>query len=79
MKTKELLELLSKADPEEKVIFWIDDGCCGDFLELDLYDVELYDIKPVNAVLRFNALPGYKSCIQSGGTKRADKEYWKNK
>ena len=25
----------------------------------------------------FKALPGYRSCLQSGGTVRSDFEYWK--
>ena len=80
MKVKELIEQLQKADPDTDVSFWIDDGCCGDFIDLEIYDVSIYDYsKPITAALRFQALPGYKSCIQAGGTKRADEKYWGDK
>lgn len=85
MKTKDLIEILKECDPEEEVAFNIDDGCCGDYLSLEAYDFEnckdynketkKYD-KPGWLTIRFKHLPGYKSCIQSGGTQRAHIEYW---
>jgi hypothetical protein len=86
MKTKELIEVLKACDPEQEVSFQMDDGCCGDYLSLDAYDFEHIDDYnretrrfgiPGWLTVRFRALPGYRSCRQSGGTIRADKEYWK--
>jgi len=85
VKTKELLEVLKECDPEQEVSFQAADGCCGEYFELQADDFEhQYDYNkktkkwdvPGWAVIRFPSLPGYRSCIQSGGTKRADKEYW---
>lgn len=79
MKVKDLIEVLQKADPESEVCFIMDDGCCGDWLDLDAYD---FDILPYSskelplAQIRFSPLPGYHSCIQSGGTKEAHEKYW---
>ena len=80
MKVKELLPLLQNSDPESEIGFWIDDGCCADFIELEVHDA--YDNDPyaggikkpdaIYTIVRFDCLPGYRSCLQSGGTKRAD-------
>ncbi len=85
MKTKELLEVLKECDPEKEVSFLMDDGCCGEIMEMVAYDFEhnaeysketkRFDV-PGWLTIRFHALPGYRSCIQSGGTQKADKEYW---
>lgn len=85
MKNKELIEVLKKCDPEQDASFQMDDGCCGDYIELDDYYFEhttdynrvthKFDV-PGWLTIRFKALPGYRSCRQSSGTKRADKEYW---
>ena len=78
MKVSELLEELSKADPDQEVFFCMDEGCCGDTMELDAYDaecVEMYDGEKYVRVF-FRPVPGYSSCRQSGNTKRAHEEYW---
>lgn len=78
MKAKELIEALQKADPESDVCFLIDDGCCGDWIDLNAYDFETMSLEKHGSWTRisFSALPGYRSCIQSGGTKSADEKYW---
>lgn len=77
MKVKDILEQLNKLSPEEDLAFWMDDGCCGDFMELNLYDISVYDHNhPALGAMRFSTLPGYKSCIQSSNTKKSDEKYW---
>ena len=78
MKVSELIVELQKLNQDSELPFWIDDGCCGDYLDLDLYDVSIYDHDKTNVVgaLRFSSLPGYRSCIQSSQTKRTDEERW---
>jgi hypothetical protein len=54
-------------------------GCCGDTEFMDLIDVDVMEpAKDWSGALRFQfaQLPGYRSCIQAGGTIRSDKEYW---
>jgi hypothetical protein len=74
MKVKELRELMRELDDDADVQFSMDDGCCGDYLTLELAfsDAILAGLME----LRFKAVPGYRSCIQSGATKQADKDYW---
>lgn len=79
MKVKELIEALQQCDSGEDICFLMNDGCCGDFLDLEAYEVDVLDTGR-NAPwprIWFRAVPGYRSCIQSGGTKKADEEYWK--
>ncbi len=83
MKAKELLEYLTKADPESEVQFSMDEGCCGDTYSLEAYDIYNNDPYAGNikipdsifTVIYFKSIPGYRSCLQVGGTKRADKEW----
>jgi hypothetical protein len=80
MKVKELQELINSCDPEQDVLFAIQDGCCGDTMPLEIWDFERFTYKSCNyPIITFKPLPGYRSCIQSGGTKRSDTEYWKDK
>jgi len=74
MKVKELRELMEELDEDAEIQFSINDGCCGDYLvlELDFSDAILAGLME----LRFKAIAGYKSCVQSGATKQADKDYW---
>ena len=77
MKIKELLEELEGLDPELDVFVQMSAGCCGDNEDLEIYDVEGFD--KCGLFIRCAALPGYRSCIQYGGTLEADKKYWKIK
>jgi hypothetical protein len=85
MKAKELIEELQKVGPETEIQFNIQDGCCGDYIELDIIDSEFgtrfKDTKHEEDLARFMfaPLPGYNSCSQSGGTKRLDEKYWEKK
>lgn len=84
MKIKELKEILKNL-PEEmdevEIYSTMSSGCCGDVEQLEDLDIDfrLPDLKGKDkGSLRFyySALPGYRSCIQSGATLRGDKEYW---
>lgn len=76
----DLRKLIEGQPDDAEVVLEMTDGCCGDTLDLDYEEsrtsLEDYDKKPGYIVLRTAPLPGYRSCIQSGGTKEADKEYW---
>jgi hypothetical protein len=80
MKAKELLELLQKCDPEEDVSFQMISGCCGEHEYMEVVDAEVFDMRddkyPKWLIIEFAPLPGYRSCIQAGGTIRAHAEYW---
>jgi hypothetical protein len=84
VKVKELKALLKeyKCKPDDEVVFRMASGCCGNFEDLEPYkgfEHEYY--KPYrkgdNGVLQFDfySLPGYRSCLQAGSTKRADEEW----
>lgn len=78
MKVKELKDQLNQLSDEDDVNFLMDSGCCGDYEEMEVYDLDLFrEFKLL--LVRFKALPGYRSCIQSGSTLKQDKEYWKDK
>jgi hypothetical protein len=78
MKVKDLVKLLSQSDQESDVWFAMSDGCCGEWLELEAYDADL-TVDDNTVRVFFEAIPGYRSCIQSSGTKKSDQEYWKRK
>ncbi len=83
MKIKELKDLLNSLPSEmDSLEVWctMSSGCCGDFEELGLLEVdERLPSKDDPGMLRihFNeSLPGYRSCRQVSQTKDNDKEYW---
>lgn len=74
MKVKDLIKALLEVDQDAKVLFQMDDGCCGDYFELDNPDLDLEtdqykDEKWVQ--IRFPSLPFLSSCISSGLAQRA--------
>jgi hypothetical protein len=84
---REFMEQIPKDTPgDEPIIFRMKSGCCGDFEDMDLIDIENLILNPYpqqsktkylgSIVFMFDSLPGYKSCIQAGNTVRQDKEYW---
>lgn len=82
MKIKELRELIATMQDDDAVSFEMLSGCCGDYEDLDLVDAWVNDSsyknrREVYLRIEFAPLPGYRSCIQTGGTKRAHDEYWK--
>jgi hypothetical protein len=79
MKVKELIDELNKADPESEVQFMMDDGCCGDWLDLECYGADTLDVGETLPLIqvRFHPVPGYVSCRQGSATKRAHEAYWK--
>jgi hypothetical protein len=77
MKVSELKQLIAGLKDDAVVSFLMDSGCCGDYEDMEAYDSETY--KDESLVIRLKSLPGYKSCIQAGGTKRSDEEYWRDK
>ena len=74
MKIKELKELIEGMDDDGEVWINMQDGCCGDTMEMKVIDLDQYSPKFASILLA--AVPGYKSCIQAGGTKESDKKYW---
>jgi hypothetical protein len=81
MKVKELLEVLQKSDPESYICFAMDDGCCGDWLDLEAYEARLLDYYPPNlpqVQVHFVAVPGYHSCISSSGIKNRHQKVQSN-
>lgn len=78
MTIKELKDLIKDSGDTDEIFFYIQDGCCGDTISLELKDQERFNYKDTNNILlTFKYLPGYKTCIQSGGTKREHEEYMK--
>lgn len=86
MKVKDLIEELSKADPEADLVFSMSDGCCADreWLELDtaFFDEHLqYNLK--SELVRPKSIPNgtfefffkapwfLSSCRKSGAAKQA--------
>lgn len=78
MKKAKLLELIQKLDDNDEILFQIQDGCCDDSLDLIVDDTAYHnlDVEGKVVIVKFSSLPGYRSCIQAGQTKRADQEYW---
>lgn len=85
MKIKELKELLNslpESMDDQEIYSVMSSGCCGDTEDLEQLEVDYYlPSKGFNGMLRltYSSLPGYRSCIQAGATKRQDEEYWKEK
>ena len=80
MKVGELKKELAKLSDDVEVHFLMYSGCCGETETLTLspgFELETYE--DTTLIFYFDSLPGYKSCIQAGGTLRAHEEYWKNK
>jgi hypothetical protein len=78
MKASELKELLKNTDENSEVFFQIQDGCCGDTISLKIVDSEVFNYKDGESgdvFVTFKYLPGYKTCIQSGGTQNSHKKY----
>ena len=81
MKVKDLIEKLSAIKNQEgEISFLMDDGCCGDFIELDPpYNIEEAVLKGYEpwTVIRFNAIEILSTCIGSGRAHRSVLEYRK--
>lgn len=79
MKVKELLAELQGIDPETEIIFRAMEGCCDDTRDLELADFEASKLADniFWVGFTFKQLPGYYSCIQTGGTIKAHNDYWK--
>lgn len=80
MKVQELRALLQDLDGDVDVMFRMSRGCCGDYLDLKLAYAESCK-DPISkkfymAEVRFEAVAGYKSCIQASKTERDDGLYW---
>jgi len=90
MKVKDLIERLSKADPEAELSFQMADGCCGDQEYLELYDADFEEYKMYNKagelvrpkdlpngifIFSFNAPWFMDTCITSGQAKSAAKAH----
>ena len=83
MKAKDLAAWAMQADPDSEVSFEMASGCCGNWEDMTLMDVDVIGINykgntPTEHYVRIllESVPGYKSCIQAGNTKRAHDEYW---
>lgn len=80
VKTLELIELLKKCDSDEEVTFEMSSGCCGDYEYMDVTDTRINEYGNSKSIsITFAPLPGYKSCIQAGGTIQNDRKYWEKK
>lgn len=75
MTVKELIEELKNVPEDTKIVFTMDDGCCGDFFQLefsscDTDKVSLPKEEPYyKCEIRLKAMEGFTSCIKSGRTK----------
>jgi hypothetical protein len=75
MTVEELIEELQKVPGDTNIEFQMNDGCCGDYiiLELSSADAETHNFhnEPEYSTVqvRFKAIEGFTSCIQSGTTK----------
>jgi len=75
MKIKELKDAIANLNDDAEISFLMDSGCCSETETMVANDLETYENSAL--IVRFNSLPGYKSCLQAGATKRAHEEYWK--
>ena len=75
MKKRDMIELLKDLPDDADIAFAMIDGCCGERLELEVEE-NMLEAYGGFAFITFSALPGYRSCLQSGTTKRLDEEYW---
>lgn len=77
MKVKTILETLKNIDPETEIHFSFNSGCCGDYMNLVINDIEIDIYKDFTFVnFRFNHIPGYYSCRQAAATIKEHEEYW---
>lgn len=74
MKVKELKELIESMSDDAEIYFELADGCCSNYILLDVAEALSYS--NMDGTVRFKAIAGYRSCIQSSKTKKADEEYW---
>lgn len=75
MTKTELIELMKDMPDDASVVFQVVSGCCGDREDMTVIDTDT--TYPKMLVITFDSLPGYRSCIQVGGTKKADDEWMK--
>lgn len=84
----DLKKLLGTCDNHARVYFQLQVGCCGDYIDLDISDVESMNFASTkeqkagknerSPMFSFkNTVPGYRSCRQWGKTGRDHDEYWK--
>jgi hypothetical protein len=77
----DLRKLIEGQPDEAEVLLQMQDGCCGETLDLECADTRssFQSVSPCAGyvVVEVNAVPGYRSCIQSGGTKMNDERYWR--
>ena len=77
---KEIKDMIEEMQDNDIISFQMISGCCYDYEDLDNPDIS--DYYPPSKrelgckVITFDSLPGYKSCIQVGQTKDADKKRW---
>lgn len=78
----DLKKLIEGQLDDASVLLQMQDGCCGDTLDLEFSDstssLEYQGKQPGYVVLTVEAVPGYRSCRQSRGTKRSDERYWQD-
>lgn len=80
MNIKDLKQHLEGLPDEAVVIFRMVSGCCGDYEDLEVVNIEKEGSglsSPHYITVDFASLPGYKTCRQASGTILADKEYHK--
>jgi hypothetical protein len=75
MKASELIKELQNVPGDTEINFEMDDGCCGEWMDLELnfVDAEVVDVKFETYTvckIRFKAIDGFTSCIKSGSTKQ---------
>jgi len=73
MKVKELIEELQTVDPESDLAFWMNDGCCGDTLEMGepFVDNLTFGTKSPFAALVFPPFSFLASCRRASAAKSA--------
>lgn len=71
MNIKEIKEAIKYLPDDTNISFQMSSGCCGDYEELDVYDIESGSAKEGSyLIFRFEALPGYETCRKAGATKK---------
>lgn len=78
MKVKDIIQELSKIDPETEASFQMADGCCGDVEFLNISDLIIENKDSFHredrAIFFFEALWFLTSCRRSGAAKDAAKK-----
>ena len=75
MTTKELIKELQRVPGNTNIEFQMSDGCCGDYMVLDLsfVDAETHKFpkepRYSTVQIRFKAIEGFTSCIKASRTK----------